>query len=111
MSGLFDKIQGCELPVVSYQVGEVVYDSFSQDAPIRLTYEAVPYEYGLKGKINNIMQMAMFEISKLLPKNVAIENIKIIGNGNYAEALANEIKEYAMQNYSNTNLNISIMEA
>ena len=39
------------------------------------------------------------------------DQIKLIGNGNYAEALANEIKEYAMQNYSNTNLNISIMEA
>jgi hypothetical protein len=41
----------------------------------------------------------------------SIENIKLIGNGNYAEALANEIKEYAIQNYSNKELNISIMEA
>ena len=40
-----------------------------------------------------------------------VENIKLIGNGNYAEALANEIKEYAIQNYSNKELNISIMEA
>ena len=40
-----------------------------------------------------------------------IENVKIIGNGNYAEALANEIKEYSIQNYANKELNISIMEA
>ena len=40
-----------------------------------------------------------------------IENVKLIGNGNYAEALANEIKEYAIQNYANKELNITIMEA
>ena len=39
------------------------------------------------------------------------DNIRLIGNRNYAEALANEIKEYAIQNYSNKELNISIMEA
>ena len=27
-------------------------------------------------------------------------NIRLIGNKNYAEALANEIKEYAIQNYT-----------
>ena len=37
--------------------------------------------------------------------------IKLIGNGNYAEALSNEIREYAIQNYSNNNLEITIMEA
>ena len=37
--------------------------------------------------------------------------VKLIGNGNYAEALSNEIKEYAIKNYSNKELNISIMEA
>lgn len=40
-----------------------------------------------------------------------VDTIKLIGNGNYAEALSNEIKEYAIQNYSNKELNISIMEA
>ena len=39
------------------------------------------------------------------------DNIRLIGNKNYAEALANEIKEYAMINYSNKELNIEIMEA
>lgn len=38
-------------------------------------------------------------------------NIRLIGNSNYAEALSNEIKEYALKNYSNKELNISIMEA
>ena len=38
-------------------------------------------------------------------------NIRLIGNKNYAEALANEIKEYAIQNYTNKELNIMIMEA
>lgn len=38
-------------------------------------------------------------------------NIRLIGNKNYAEALANEIKEYAIQNYTNKELNIIIMEA
>lgn len=39
------------------------------------------------------------------------DNVRLIGNKNYAEALANEIKEYAAMNYANKNLNISIMEA
>ena len=38
-------------------------------------------------------------------------NIRLIGNKNYAEALANEIKEYAIQNYTNKELNIIITEA
>ena len=38
-------------------------------------------------------------------------NIRLIGNKNYAEALANEIKEYAIQNYTNKELNIRITEA
>ena len=38
-------------------------------------------------------------------------NIRLIGNKNYAEALANEIKEYAIQNYTNKELNIMITEA
>ncbi len=38
-------------------------------------------------------------------------NIKIIGNRNYAVAISSEINEYAIQNYSNSNLNISILEA
>lgn len=38
------------------------------------------------------------------------DTIKLIGNKNYAEALANEIKEYVIQNYANKNLNIEIME-
>ena len=37
-------------------------------------------------------------------------NIRLIGNKNYAEALLNEIKEYAIQNYADNNLNITIME-
>ena len=37
--------------------------------------------------------------------------IRLIGNGNYAEALANEIREYAIQNYANKELEITIMEA
>ena len=37
-------------------------------------------------------------------------NIKLIGNGNYAEALSNEIKQYAIQNYANKDLEITIME-
>ncbi len=39
------------------------------------------------------------------------DTIKLIGNANYAEALAKEIKEYSIQNYANKILNISIMEA
>lgn len=39
-----------------------------------------------------------------------IENIKIIGNKNYSEALAKEIKEYSLTNYANKTLNITIME-
>ena len=39
------------------------------------------------------------------------DNIKLIGNKNYAEALANEIREYSAINYANKNLNIEIMEA
>lgn len=38
-------------------------------------------------------------------------NIRLIGNKNYAEALSNEIKEYAIQNYANKELNIMITEA
>ena len=38
-------------------------------------------------------------------------NIRLIGNKNYAEALANEIKEYAIQNYTNKELNLMITEA
>lgn len=37
--------------------------------------------------------------------------IRLFGNNNYAEALSNEIREYAIQNYSNMNLDIEIMEA
>ena len=40
-----------------------------------------------------------------------INKVRLIGNGNYATALSNEIKEYALQNYSNKELDISIMEA
>ena len=40
-----------------------------------------------------------------------IKNIKLIGNKNYAEALANEITEYANINYTNKDLTITIMEA
>ena len=40
-----------------------------------------------------------------------IDNIKLIGNGNYAAALSNEIREYAINNYANKELNITIMEA
>ena len=40
-----------------------------------------------------------------------INNIRIVGNQNYATALLNEIKEYTLQNYSNNNLNITIVEA
>jgi uncharacterized lipoprotein YmbA len=36
--------------------------------------------------------------------------IKIIGNTNYAQALANEIKEYSTKYYSNKELNITITE-
>lgn len=39
------------------------------------------------------------------------DNIRLIGNRNYAEALANEIKEYATKNYTNKILNVEIMEA
>lgn len=39
------------------------------------------------------------------------ENIKLMGNKHYAEALSNEIKEYAAINYANKNLNIEIVEA
>ena len=39
------------------------------------------------------------------------DSVRLIGNKNYAEALANEIKEYAAMNYANKNLNINIMEA
>ena len=38
------------------------------------------------------------------------DNIRLIGNKNYAEALASEIKEYAIMNYTNKQLNIEIME-
>lgn len=38
-------------------------------------------------------------------------NIRLIGNRNYAEALASEIKEYATMNYANKVLNIDIVEA
>ena len=82
VSGLFDKIQGCELPVVSYQVGEVVYDSFSQDAPIRLTYEAVPYEYGLKGIVTfeNISADEV-KLHNIVPFGVSPERVHITGKG------------------------------
>ena len=82
VSGLFDKIQGCELPVVSYQVGEVVYDSFSQDAPIRLTYEAVPYEYGLKGIVTfeNISAEEV-KLHNIVPFGVSPERVHITGKG------------------------------
>ena len=39
------------------------------------------------------------------------DSVRLIGNKNYAEALANEIKEYAAMNYANKVLNISIVEA
>lgn len=39
------------------------------------------------------------------------DNIRLIGNKNYAEALVNEIKEYAAMNYANKVLNIDIVEA
>lgn len=39
------------------------------------------------------------------------EYIRLIGNKNYAEALANEIQEYATVNYANKELYINIMEA
>ena len=39
------------------------------------------------------------------------ENVRLIGNRNYAEALANEIREYASLNYSNKELYINIVEA
>lgn len=39
------------------------------------------------------------------------ELIRLIGNKNYAEALENEIKEYAALNYTDKELYISIMEA
>ena len=39
------------------------------------------------------------------------EVIRLIGNRNYAEALANEIREYASLNYSNKELYINIVEA
>ena len=42
---------------------------------------------------------------------VPINLFRLIGNKNYAEALANEIKEYAIQNYTNKELNIIITEA
>ncbi|MBO5954967.1 MAG: pyruvate:ferredoxin (flavodoxin) oxidoreductase [Clostridia bacterium] len=38
--------------------------------------DKIANEHGLKGKVNTIMQTAMFEITKLLPKDVAIQNIK-----------------------------------
>lgn len=38
-------------------------------------------------------------------------NVRLIGNGNYAQALSNEIKEYAIQDYAECELNISILEA
>lgn len=37
--------------------------------------------------------------------------VRLIGNGNYAQALSNEIREYAMQDYAECELNISILEA
>lgn len=40
-----------------------------------------------------------------------INNIRIIGNANYAEAISNEIKDYTVQNYANKNINIEIVEA
>lgn len=39
-----------------------------------------------------------------------VNNIKIIGNKNYSEAVANEIKEYNLKNYGFKELNITIME-
>jgi hypothetical protein len=39
------------------------------------------------------------------------DSIRLIGNKNYAEALSNEISEYAAINYANKTLNIEIMEA
>ena len=39
------------------------------------------------------------------------DSVRLIGNKNYAEALANEIKEYVTMNYANKILNIDIMEA
>lgn len=38
------------------------------------------------------------------------DTIRLIGNGNYAEALSNEIQEYAIKNYTNCKLKIDIME-
>lgn len=40
-----------------------------------------------------------------------IHNIKLIGNANYAGALATEISTHATINYSDNKINISIMEA
>lgn len=40
-----------------------------------------------------------------------ISDIKLIGNVNYAQAIANEIQEYKLQNYSNKKINVSIVEA
>lgn len=40
-----------------------------------------------------------------------IDQVKLIGNGNYAEAISSEITEYLITNYSEKKLNISIMEA
>ena len=40
-----------------------------------------------------------------------INNIRLIGNTNYASALATEISTHATINYSNYEINISIMEA
>ncbi len=57
---------------------------FKNIALYTINADAIANNFGLKGKINTIMQTALFKISKLLPFDVALKNIKTLIEKTYA---------------------------
>ena len=65
------------------------------------------------GNMNNFAQVELTSLPEVVveaSRVYDISKIKIIGNANYGEALSNEINEFANSNYSNSNLNIIVLE-
>lgn len=84
INDLFDKISEKDIPIVSYQIGEDIYDSFSQNSPLKLTYQSIPYDYGYKGIITfeNTSDKEV-KLHNVVPFGFSEKRVQITGQGNH----------------------------
>ena len=84
VNDIFKGVNLSDTPLLSYQVGNQTYTSLSENSPIKIMAEAVPYNYGYKALITfENRSNEEVKLHNIVPLGCSSEYVYITGQGNH----------------------------